>query len=185
MGVPINKVGTQNRNPANPVSALTHEQALGIYTGQITRWDQVSGLARDIHPYTRPANSGSFELFDALVLKGATMPEWPPDFVITYMGGLVNKIATDPDALGYSVYYYLRYIVPQLASGTKLALFGGIDATSASIAARTYPLTTETYVVTRTDLDPTGRARRLRDWLLGPEGQQVVKMTGYVPIDDP
>ena len=169
-------------NPANPVTNLTVEQVRAIYLTKFTKWNEVGGLDHIIHPYTRPPNSGSFELFKALILKEEVMPAWPPDLVASYMGALVNKIASDPDGLGYSVYYYVRYIVPLLSAGTKMIAIEGVDPTASTLATRKYPLTTETYVVTRKDLAASSIAYKLRDWLLAPDGQRVVKMSGYVPI---
>jgi phosphate transport system substrate-binding protein len=169
-------------NPRNPVSGLTIEQVRQIYLGEATRWNEVGGLARPIHPYTRPTNSGSFELFNALILKGATMPDWPADLVIRYMGALLVQVASDEDAIGYSVYYYVHFLMPALGAGTKPMSINGVDPTSATIASRSYPLTAESWVVIRTN-QPTGsHARSLRDWLLTPDGQRVVKMSGYVPV---
>jgi phosphate transport system substrate-binding protein len=169
-------------HPSNPVSGLTKAQILDIYTGRITQWDQLGGLSRAIHPYSRPKDSGSFELFDDLILEGTTLPEWPPDLKPIYMGAMVYAVSTDPDGVGYSVYYYVRNIVPALAAGTKVAFIDGIDATSETIATRTYPLTTPTYAVTRTNLDASSNARKLVTWLTTEDGRRVVKMSGYVPF---
>jgi phosphate transport system substrate-binding protein len=51
-----------------------------------------------------------------------------------------------------------------------------------TIQGRQYPFVTEVYAVVRRGLPATSPAVRLRDWLLTPEGQQVVAESGYVPL---
>jgi ABC-type phosphate transport system substrate-binding protein len=38
------------------------------------------------------------------------------------------------------------------------------------------------YVVTRKDAAAGSPALKYRDWLLSPDGQRVVKQSGYVPV---
>jgi ABC-type phosphate transport system substrate-binding protein len=54
----------------------------------------------------------------------------------------------------------------------------------ANIQTKKYELYAPVVLVTRKDLDPTSKAAMLREWLLAPEGQAVVKASGYVPIID-
>lgn len=46
-------------NSRNPVEGLTVEQIQGIYTGQITNWNQVGGKNQPIRPFQRLKSSGS------------------------------------------------------------------------------------------------------------------------------
>ena len=65
---------------------------------------------------------------------------------------------------------------------TQTIAMDGVEATYDTIRRRKYPLTTEVFVVTRKGLVPTEPAARLHDWLLSPEGQSVVRESGYVPL---
>lgn len=55
-----------------------------------------------------------------------------------------------------------------------VAAVNGID--------RSYPLVTPVYAVIRKSDTPEKSSVRLRDWLLTPEGQSLVKESGYVPL---
>ena len=53
----------------NPVEKLTFSQLEGIYTGKITNWKEVGGESRRIRPLVRDRNSGTYEVFQDLVLQ--------------------------------------------------------------------------------------------------------------------
>lgn len=166
-------------NAGNWIRGLTADQIRGIYTASFTDWAQVGGPPGPIQPYVRPVNSGSQQLFDAIVMSDLTMPTWPEDRQIRFMGGLVDKIATDPAAIGYSVHYFVtyQYFVP----GFRVLPVAGVPAAAGTIATGQYPFVAPVLLVTRTDLDPTSVAAQLRRWLLAPDGQRVVARSGYVP----
>jgi phosphate transport system substrate-binding protein len=167
-------------NSANTVSALTKDQIRRIFMGQITRWSEVGGANQAIAPYVRPKNSGSEQLMDSIVMHGLTMPTWPEDRTIKFMGALIDKIKSDPLAIGFSVYYYVTYQYSGV--GHRVVDVEGIKPTADTIKLHAYPFVADVWVVVRTDLDPGSLAHQLRDWLLQPDGQRVVERSGYVPL---
>jgi phosphate transport system substrate-binding protein len=169
-------------NRHNPVSGLTVEEIRDIYTGKITDWEQVGGENAEIHAYQRDENSGSQELMKTLVMKGLQMTEPGEPMVLMGMMGPINRLSEDRDGIGYSVYFFEEFMAPN--EEIKLVKVDGVLPSYESIAARKYPFTTEVYTVVRTDLDKTGGAYQLRDWLLSAEGQEVVAKSGYVPIGE-
>ncbi len=167
-------------NVKNTVTAVTLDQIRDVYTGTTKNWKDLGGADQSIAAFSRDRNSGSQELMDSLVMQGKTMIH-APNMIMHTMIDVINNVAEDPTALSYSVYYYERVMARN--SRVRQLAIDGISATAATIASRTYPLTTEVYVVTRTDAAPDSAAVRLRDWLLSPAGQQVVKESGYVPVN--
>ena len=55
----------------NPVDELTVGQLKDIYTGKITNWRDVGGKDVGIRPLVRDRNSGTYEVFQDVVLEGA------------------------------------------------------------------------------------------------------------------
>jgi phosphate transport system substrate-binding protein len=167
-------------NQENPIEGLTTEQIRQIYMAELTKWSEVGGPAgRPIDPYVRPRNSGSQELMQELVLRELEPPVWPEDMLVMGMGGLVDRIKEDPDALGYSVHYYVTYQYP--IGGMRTIAVDGSAPSSATLADGSYPHVAPVWLAWRADLDPASGAARLRDWLLSPGGQAVVALSGYVP----
>jgi phosphate transport system substrate-binding protein len=166
-------------NAENPVDDLELETVRDIYAGRITRWTEGDLDGEPITTYQRNPNSGSQELMEELVMKGTPMVD-APDMILESMRGPINAVGEDRLGIGYSVYYYTAFILPDRR--VKRIAIDGVAPTSANIADRTYPLTTEVYAVVRGDTPQGSNARMLRDWLLTEEGQAVVAESGYVPL---
>jgi len=162
----------------NPVESLTLDQIRGIYTGKTTEWNDLGGMG-GINAYQRNRNSGSQELMDDLVMGGTPMIE-APDMIYESMVGPINAIRDDPLGLGYSVYFYASYMLPD--ENVKLLGIEGVVPTFETIASQDYSLVTEVYAVVRADMPADNSAVILRDWLLTDSGQEAVEESGYVPI---
>ena len=65
---------------------------------------------------------------------------------------------------------------------TRNLAVDGVEPTFETIRDRKYPYAAEVLVVTRKGMDPAAPAARWRAWLMSPEGQAVVRESGYVPI---
>ncbi len=165
-------------NVQNPIVDLKLENVRDIFTGKVKDWTAF-GSKGTIKAYQRDRNSGSQELMEALVLKGAPAIR-APDMIMPTMIGAVNAIRDDPFGIGYSVYYYATFMLPD--ERVKLIGIDGVQPTSDTIARRAYPLTAEVYAVMRKGTPNESTAARLRDWLLTAEGQAAVAASGYVPV---
>jgi len=161
----------------NPVESLTLDQVRDIYTGKITDWAELGGLG-SINAYQRNRNSGSQELMDDLVMQELTMID-APDMIFESMIGPINAIRDDPQGIGYSVFFYATFMLPD--ENVKLLGIDGVIPTSETIAGHAYSLVTEVYAVVRADTPTDSSAVMLRDWLLTTEGQNAVAESGYVP----
>ncbi len=180
-------------NVENPVDDLAQDTLRDIYSGNSSSWTELgivivsnSAAEEPIHAYQRNRNSGSQELMEGLVMRGTRMID-APELITTSMLGPLNAIGGNPwsgggDVLGigYSVYYYANFMFPH--QHVKLIGIDGVQPTAENIASRTYPLTTEVYVVVREDMPQDSSAVMFRDWLLTEDGQAVIAESGYVPI---
>lgn len=173
-------------NVENPAESVTVDDMRSVYTGVITSWNDlgvaeaiVSKPANPITPYTRNPNSGSQELMERLVMQSAPMIDARHLMEVTMIGP-ITAVSRDPLGLGYSVFFYASYILPE--ANVKLLGVDGVIPTSATIADGSYPLVTEVYAVVREDMPADSTAVLLRDWLLTPEGQAAIAASGYVPL---
>ena len=166
-------------NLKNPVAGLTTAQIRAIYTGGTRLWRQVGGEDLPIRAFSRPRDSGSEELLDSFVLHGAKSGTFPAQNRVSEMGQMIERVAENRDALGYSVFYFEQFMMPD--PRLKLLSVDGIIPSRASIADGSYPFASPVLCVTRADAKPTSGAVQLRDWLLSGEGQQLVAQSGYVP----
>ena len=167
-------------NPKNPLDGLTLSQIRGIYSGQITRWDElgVKGLG-NIQAFQRSEGSGSQTAL--LRLMGDTpLIDAPTE---KRMGGMLGVVEAAADyknfknAIGYSFRFYCTEMVKDIE--VKLLAVEGISPTIENIENGTYPIASYFYAVTRADADENTLA--LLDWICGPQGQALIEKTGYTP----
>ena len=171
-------------NEDNPVDSLTTEQLRGIYSGEITNWSEVGGADLDIVPFQRNAESGSQVLMEKLVMDGTEMTEPPEGYMIASMVGLMDAVKeydNSSNAIGYSVYYYAHDM--QMAGGLKLLKIDGVAPEAATIRSGEYPFLNPYYVAMNAAEPEGSMTRELYDWLLGPDGQKLVDMKGYVSVN--
>jgi phosphate transport system substrate-binding protein len=174
-------------HPANPLDSITIPQLAEIYGegGKITAW---SDLAVDcaacdegeIVRVSRQNSSGTYEYFKEAVLgkageykQGATSQSGSSD--------VVTLIANTPCAIGYSGMGYNNDSVKML----KVAKREGqppVEPSKATTLDGSYPISRPLFLYTLGK--PEGRVKEFIDWILSPEGQQVVERLGYVPLGE-
>lgn len=144
-------------NSGNPVDGLTSDELRAIYRNEITNWSEVGGPSRMINPVTRVEGSGSQTMMEYF-MEGDMLTRRK---LLSLFGG----------GIGYSFRYYLTDLVGN--SNVKMLEVDGVYPDSQSIRDGSYPLTTDFYVVYRTDND-NPNVRELVSWLTGEEGQQLI-----------
>jgi len=167
-------------NKLNPVTSLTPEQLVSIYSGAITNWKEVGGHDVTIRAFQRQRLSGSQTMMDSLVMKGVPMANAPMEYVIAAMHELVTAIASynnAESAIGYNVYYFVSQMNPD--PNVKLLQVSGVAPSAASISDGTYPFVADFYAVIRDDEPAGSPARILYNWIQSINGQNLVKNEGY------
>lgn len=165
----------------NPIDNLTTEQIKAIYSGEITNWKQLGGSNEPISAYQRNEGSGSQSM---LIRFMDGTPIMAPDTEKTndLMVGIIEQVAdyrNKDGSIGFSFRYYMEGIIKN--PDVKLLSVDGVAPTVENIQSGAYPITTALYAVTWKGNNNRNVARLL-DWILSPEGQELVEKTGYVPI---
>ena len=127
---------------------------------------------------------GSQVLMEKLVMDGADMAEPPEGYMIASMGGLIDAVKqydNSANAIGYTVYYYAHDM--QMAGGLKLIAVDGVEPGAETIRSGKYPFLNPYYVAIDGSEPEDSMARVLFDWILGPDGQKLVDMQGYVAVN--
>ena len=152
-------------NKDNPVDGLTTQQIRSIYRGEITDWKEVGGASKIINPLTRVKGSGSQTMMEKF-MEGDMLASRDP---LAIFGGSV----------GYSFRYYLSGMVAD--GNVKMLAVDGVYPDADNIRNGSYPISTDFYVVYRSD-NENGNVKRLAEWLLSDEGQAMIEACGYVGI---
>lgn len=162
-------------NKANGVSELTIKQIGQIFAGQITNWKQVGGVDAGIRLYGRESSSGTFTFFKDNVVK--------TDFAASCQtlpgtAAIVNAVKKDKFAIGYGGAAYAEGVKD--CKVKKDDKSPGIFPTAETIRNKTYPITRYLYMYLKSR--PTGETKAFIDWILSPEGQNLITTVGYFPV---
>lgn len=169
-------------NEKNPVTDLSRQQILDIYTGKIKNWSEAGGGDQEILAYQRPVNSGSQSGMLSLVMRDTPIMEAPSHYYYGEMAGLVEAISSYDNAeyaIGYSYYYYVSSMY--FRKGVRLLSIDGVAPEAASIQDGSYPYTTAYYAVIKSSEPQESSARKLLNWIKQ-EGNESAKAAGYVPL---
>lgn len=163
-------------NKSNPVKKLTLEQVRLIYTGKTKNWKEVGGPDKKILLYSRENNSGTYEFFKEHVLLKQDFDPSAQNMPGT--AAVVNAIAKDKYGIGFGGAAYAKDI-----KEVALAEKEGSDyvmPTEENILSGKYPVSRFLYFYLRER--PAGDVKKFVDWVLGKEGQKVIKEVGYFPL---
>lgn len=175
-------------NSRNPVEGLTVEQIQGIYTGQITNWNQVGGKNQPIRPFQRLENSGSQSALLRL-MDGLPLIEPEKEDRVGGMGGIIQQVASYrnyKNSIGFS----FRFYASEMAANDQIRLLAldGVSPTKESIRDGSYPISDSFFAITAAPIgapDPRESNPKLNaflDWILSEQDQQIVEDSGYVSI---
>lgn len=170
-------------HPSNPLSQLTISQLADIYTGRVTNWKQVGGHDAKIVLLSREVNSGTHVYFKEHVLRHGNADakeEFSPQaLLLPSSQAIVDEASQNTDAIGY---FGMGYITKNLKV-LKVAIDDKSPFYAPSIALiqnNTYPISRPLIMYTKGE--PVGLTKTFVDYVLSPEGQQVVRRLDFVPI---
>ncbi len=159
-------------NKANSVTELTMEEIKGIYTGQITNWSEVGGNDNEIVVVSRDSSSGTFGVFndvvnDGVIGDGESIRVTNTALLQKSNGDVAGTVMSTPGAIGYVGEAYIE--------GLNVLKVDGVE-----LASATYPLARPLYMFT--DGWPKGLINDFINYILSPDGQEIVKEVGYAPL---
>ena len=161
----------------NPLSAITKEQVIKLYTGEALNWKDIGGNDGVVTLITKEEGRSTLELFakhfeiEKKIKADA--------IVIGPNGQAIKTLEGNPNAIAYLSIGSAEKAV-EAGSPIKLLSLDGVTATTANVQNATYPLRRPLNLVTKGA--PTGVAKEFLDFMLSPEGQGVVVKQDFVPL---
>jgi len=167
----------------NPIGKLTVDELADIFTGKITNWKELGGEDISIVILSREVNSGTHVYFKEHVLRRgneAGAEEFAENaLLMSSSQAIVDEIAQNKNVIGY---YGMGYLNP---SQKPIAV--AKDKNSPYAEPTIENVTKGTYYISRplfvyTNGQPQGAVKDFIDFVLSPEGQQIVRQTDFVPV---
>ncbi len=156
---------------SNSLNSLTLEQLKAIYTGEIQNWKDVGGPNMPIVVISRDVSSGTFEVFNSMVLKGAKGVDG------ALMLASNNACATTvKDTPGGIAYIGLGYLTEHI----KAIPIDGVMPSKETIQSKEYPIARTLHMYTNGA--PKGLVKGYIDFILSPEGQAIVEEQGFISV---
>lgn len=113
-------------------------------------------------------------------LQYINLPIYKENLIFT-MVGMMDAIAGNSLAIGYTIYYYNKFIIRPDKRHLKTIAIDGVEPTEQTISNRLYPYTTEVYAVVRSDIDKSSMSYKVYQWLQTSAGKKTISNSGYIP----
>lgn len=168
------------KNKNNPVQSLTVEQIRKIYTKQITNWSQVGGRDIEMEVFTRPRNSGSEEIFRALVMDGVEPAEFP-EAQVWMMWMVFQEVKNYEGGFCYTFNNYKEMVARISDDEVPKIAVNGVYPDERSVRNGTYPFISRVHVAIRSDLDRGSMAYKLYEWLCSERAKRTIAECGFLP----
>lgn len=170
-------------NPKNPVDKLTQDELAEIFTGKVTNWKEVEGKDKKIVILSREVNSGTHVYFKEHILyKGDpnSKEEFSPQaLMLPSSQAIADEIAQNAAAIGY---YGMGYISskqkPIMVAKEEDSEY--VSPTIENVISGKYPISRPLFIYTNGE--PQGLVEKFVDFILSPEGQEIVLKTDFVPL---
>ena len=165
-------------HPSNPVEQLTRKQLEDIFRGKITNWKQVGGDDRKIVVYSRETSSGTYEFFKESVLKNKNYMSSSLSMPAT--GAIIQSVSQTRGAIGYVGLAYVSPRIKTLAVSYDDKHFA--TPTLENAINKTYPIVRPLYYYY--NKKNAGLTDPLLQFVLSPTGQEIIKKSGYIPVNE-
>ncbi len=160
-------------HPSNPVKNLTLEQAQSIYSGKVTNWKDVGGADMPIVAISRDTNSGTFETFESMVMKGEKVSAKAE--TVGSNGAVRQRVQSTAGAVGYLGIGY----VDRSVKGLSIA---DVEASFETVTAGRYALSRPLFIYTNGYPALGGELHRFVNLYLTRQGQKIIEAVGFVPV---
>ncbi|MFS0690382.1 phosphate ABC transporter substrate-binding protein [Sporosarcina sp. 179-K 8C2 HS] len=161
-------------HPTNKVKNLTLEQVKKIFTGEVTNWKEVGGEDMEIVVVSREDGSGSRDAFQEIV--DFSSGELVRNAIIASgNGNIKTTVAMNKHAVGFISFEYVDESISTVD-------INGVEATAKNVLQQTYKLSRPFLFVTKEE-NLTEAGQQFIDFILSPDGQDVVSETGAIPVN--
>ena len=157
-------------NSDNKVNNLSTAQLESIFSGKSKNWKEFGGIDLPIIPIVRTPMSGTHIYFKEHILKGS---DYTKDAISkSSFDEVLKELKSNKLAIGFGG-------IGKFA-GIKHLNIENIEPTEENVINDKYPL--NRYLYFYTVRSANGEVKAFINWVLGSDGQKIIKKSGYIPI---
>lgn len=167
-------------NTDSKVENLTIEQIKKIFTGEIKNWKEVGGDDAAIVVVSREEGSGTRGAFTEITgvtaknEAGQEIDSTTKDALVQgSTGAVMQTVATTPNTIGY-------ISLGSLSDTVKAVKVENVTPSEEAVLSGEYKISRPFLYVTGGELSEA--AQKYIDFVLGAEGQKIVKESGFIPV---
>jgi phosphate transport system substrate-binding protein len=157
-------------NGGSPVSSLTRDQIKDIYTGAVSRWEQLGAAANGktggIAVVSREPGSGTRGAFEEILKFQDQLVKGAIEFDGT--GAIKAEVSRNADAIGY-------ISLGSVDNTIKAIGVDGVAATVQNVVNQSYKIARPFILLYRKSVPLNAETKAFLDWVMGTEGQNIVK----------
>ncbi|MCA8960199.1 MAG: phosphate ABC transporter substrate-binding protein [Planctomycetes bacterium] len=163
---------------SNPVRELGRDQIVAIYTGELTRWNDVGGNDAPITVVNKAEGRSTLEVF----LKHFELEssQIRAQVVIGDNEHGIKSVGQNPDAVGYVSIGSAEQAIERGVPIRMLAL-GGVAPSTDALRDGRFPIRRTLNLVTSGA--PEGLVREFIEFFQSPEARAIIERNSFVPLD--
>jgi phosphate transport system substrate-binding protein len=158
-------------HPSNSVKSLSTKQVQDIFAGKIKNWQAVGGKNSPIHLYTRDEASGTRAVFWKKLLKKGPIADNAN--IVPSNGAMKVAISRDENAIGYLSIGHIDNTI----SPVKI---DGVYPSQENAKNGSYKVVRKLYMNTKGE--PDKLVKIFINYILSPEGAEIIKKCGFIPL---
>ncbi len=161
----------------NNVKSLTKEQLVSIFTGRTANWNVLGGPDHKIVVVSKGQGNETLELFTKYL--GIDHSNISSNLILDGNEQTIAAVAENRDSIAFVA---LSAAESEVEKGTPVQLvkINGIEATTAAVANRTYPISCPLLLVTKGE--PTGHVKDFIEFTMSGEAHSFVVGRMLIPI---
>ena len=157
-------------NKDSKVEDLTVEQIAGIFTGEITNWNEVGGDDLEISCIGRESGSGTRDGFES-VTKTSDKCKLAQE--LTSTGAVISAVQNNKNAIGYAS-------LASVKDSVKALKVGGVTPTEATVKDGSYVVQRPFVLVTKTGTTLSDVAQKFFDYATSKDAAGIISAAGAV-----
>ena len=162
------------------VRSLDRSQLKALFEGRVRSWRELGGPDVEVFVYDKEPGRGTREVVDQYLYGEEKAPPPPRSNTFAIVGGneegRAKVLSTPGGVTPLSTAFITGH--PKLVA----VAVDGIEPTPAHVVDGTYPMFRPLYLITNGP--PAGTARIFVDYLVGVDGQALVRKHGYLSLSD-